>query len=636
MANFTVFRCAKVKANEVSYVHNHNQRTYENQLAENVDFQRTHLNKVLLGSQNTHQELKSKLDNLDSKKAIRKDANVMLEMIFSASPEFFYKNLDREKFDKLTMKNNKSELADLFNKNLDKEKLEQFTKTVVDFCNEKFKDNIVNLTLHLDEKTPHFHLTLTPIIEGKLSAKRFWTPQTTQAWQNDFAKACEPLGLVKGMDDSQAVHQTCKDYKSSVSIEIPEPPSKGFSKVPSENEIFKKTFFGSEKQIIDTRDILKAQQKRENDIHREFDFYRTFYNENKETLKKTQQAIFENKQLQKENLEMKKTLNKISQERQNELKRISLIAVLQHLGYEPKKESDSFYRVKTQDKNIVINVDRNTFSENKTSTNGYGAISMLMDVFDYDFRDAIDTLSTKFSPEQIASVASCDKGLSKSIAKYGIEKSLSVIPEKKDKNTEKVVDYLTKKRHIDKDIVDSLVNIGMLYADSKNNCVFTSEDKKFAFIRGTQEDKRFVANRGQMDFIRYGKGNQSNNIYLFESVIDCLSYMTLNKNAEGMFVSINGSAMINRVHELGLDNYKNVVCCFDNDEQGKKFDEKIKEQTISNVVVDKPKYKDFNDDLAEINTKAGKLSASIDNEKTKPKTKQKELERTPSFGFGRR
>ncbi|MEC5690061.1 MobV family relaxase, partial [Serratia nevei] len=224
MANFTVFRCDKVKANEVSYVHNHNQRTYENQLAENVDFQRTHLNKVLLGSQNTHQELKSKLDNLDSKKAIRKDANVMLEMIFSASPEFFYKNLDREKFDKLTMKNNKSELADLFNKNLDKEKLEQFTKTVVDFCNEKFKDNIVNLTLHLDEKTPHFHLTLTPIIEGKLSAKRFWTPQTTQAWQNDFAKACEPLGLVKGMDDSQAVHQTCKDYKSSVAIEIPEPP----------------------------------------------------------------------------------------------------------------------------------------------------------------------------------------------------------------------------------------------------------------------------------------------------------------------------------------------------------------------------------------------------------------------------
>ena len=46
---FSVLRCAKVKANEVSKVHNHNFRTYENHSAENVNFERNK-NKVVLGS----------------------------------------------------------------------------------------------------------------------------------------------------------------------------------------------------------------------------------------------------------------------------------------------------------------------------------------------------------------------------------------------------------------------------------------------------------------------------------------------------------------------------------------------------------------------------------------------------------
>ena len=117
---FSVLRCAKVKANEVSKVHNHNFRTYENHSAENVNFERNK-NKVVLGSSNTHSKLKENLSKLESKKAIRKDANVLLEFIFSASPEFFYDNLDKEKFEKLTMKDNKKELDKIFNEKLKKE-----------------------------------------------------------------------------------------------------------------------------------------------------------------------------------------------------------------------------------------------------------------------------------------------------------------------------------------------------------------------------------------------------------------------------------------------------------------------------------------------------------------------------------
>ena len=65
----------------------------------------------------------------------------------------------------------------------------------------------------------------------------------------------------------------------------------------------------------------------------------------------------------------------------------------------------------------------------------------------------------------------------------------------------------------------------------------------------------------------------------------------------GVFVCINGSAMVNRLSELNLQSYKNVYCCFDNDLQGRKFDLKVKD-LISTVKVIKSIKKDFNDDLA--------------------------------------
>ena len=80
-----------------------------------------------------------------------------------------------------------------------------------------------------------------------------------------------------------------------------------------------------------------------------------------------------------------------------------------------------------------------------------------------------------------------------------------------------------------------------------------------------------------MNFLKYQNTQNAEQIYLFESVIDLLSYRTLNPEHKGTFVSIQGSAMANRLNELELDKFKNVVCCFDNDEQGKRFDQKVKE-----------------------------------------------------------
>lgn len=217
-----VMRCQKVKSNSVSFSHNHNFRTYENQSAQNIDFDRTKQNRLILGSADTHKKVTENLQKLTSKKAMRKDANVCLEFVFSASPDYFYPNLDKEKFDQLTMKDNKKELGQI-QKTLDTKKLADFEKSVLNFINEKpeFKNNVVSLVLHLDEKTPHYHLLLTPIIDGRLTAKQFFTPEIARRWQDEIHEKTKHLGLERGQVNSPDIHQSTKDYQSNLQLELP-------------------------------------------------------------------------------------------------------------------------------------------------------------------------------------------------------------------------------------------------------------------------------------------------------------------------------------------------------------------------------------------------------------------------------
>lgn len=142
-----------------------------------------------------------------------------------------------------------------------------------------------------------------------------------------------------------------------------------------------------------------------------------------------------------------------------------------------------------------------------------------------------------------------------------------------------------------------------------------------------------------MDFIQYSNDSSKDKIYLFESTIDLLSYRTLNPQAKGTFVSINGSAMINRVQELELDLYKKVVCCFDNDEQGQKFNEKIKKETVSQVEIDEPKgHKDWNEVLETYAKFAKKKEISFDKlieEKVKAQEDKANGKTPKKLSFGR-
>ena len=53
----------------------------------------------------------------------------------------------------------------------------------------EFGGNVVNLVLHLDEKTPHAHLLAVPHEGGQAISQGLFNPATATRWQDDYAKA---------------------------------------------------------------------------------------------------------------------------------------------------------------------------------------------------------------------------------------------------------------------------------------------------------------------------------------------------------------------------------------------------------------------------------------------------------------
>lgn len=87
-------------------------------------------------------------------------------------------------------------------------------------CHNFGRDNIVRFTLHLDEKTPHFHCVFVPINkQSRLSARSFINgAERLRQYQDHYASAMNTFGLGRGIPKilSHRVHIPTKDYYQTV------------------------------------------------------------------------------------------------------------------------------------------------------------------------------------------------------------------------------------------------------------------------------------------------------------------------------------------------------------------------------------------------------------------------------------
>lgn len=177
----TVIDIQKHKNNQqIRDISDHNLRATSSR---NVDKNRTKNNKFFVGHPTIDpiEEMEKRLAKCPK---FRKDAVKIVNLVLSASPEFFDSATKQEKQD--------------------------WEKTTQKWVEDTFgKDNIIYSVVHYDEKTPHFHIAFTPIKDGKLNASYWFDgPKKLQKIHDDYSKAVKHLGIKRGIKGSVKPTQT--------------------------------------------------------------------------------------------------------------------------------------------------------------------------------------------------------------------------------------------------------------------------------------------------------------------------------------------------------------------------------------------------------------------------------------------
>jgi hypothetical protein len=84
------------------------------------------------------------------------------------------------------------------------------------FLTERFGGaNVVALTLHQDEQTPHLHAVIVPATaDGRLSARDVFNPASLRQLQTDYSLAMQAAGFAvqRGIEGSTAKHESIRTY----------------------------------------------------------------------------------------------------------------------------------------------------------------------------------------------------------------------------------------------------------------------------------------------------------------------------------------------------------------------------------------------------------------------------------------
>lgn len=160
----------------------HNHRTAINiKMKEHINDELSHLN--LYTNDHPIQSINERVAAL--KKKPRKDAVISIEMILSASPKFF----DGIEKDRIKLDKNK--------------KFRTWVNDSQRWAEDEFgPESIIDIALHMDEKTPHMHVIIFPKVNpqtGNLSAKAMMTKTQLEDWQTSYAAAMAKHGLKRGI-----------------------------------------------------------------------------------------------------------------------------------------------------------------------------------------------------------------------------------------------------------------------------------------------------------------------------------------------------------------------------------------------------------------------------------------------------
>ena len=163
-AQYGILRFAKYKGPEISRIEAHDERTKETYASNpDVDLSRSKDNFHLIEPQDKYRARAEARIKACQCPKVRSDSVRVVEVLVTASPEFF----EGKQF---------SEIREYFEHALN------FLQKEVD------AENFISAVVHMDEKTPHMHVSFVPITaDGRLSAKEIvGNRKKLTQWQDGF------------------------------------------------------------------------------------------------------------------------------------------------------------------------------------------------------------------------------------------------------------------------------------------------------------------------------------------------------------------------------------------------------------------------------------------------------------------
>jgi len=189
-----VARMVKMKAGNLHGMQRHNQRETEAHSNKEIDNEKSYLNYDLINQKSIN--YKDKIHEIIhkqrvSEKAIRKDAVLCDEWIITSQKNFF--------------------------DGMYPEDIEDFFKVTCDYFKERCgSQNMVYATVHMDETTPHMHLGIVPMVDGRLSSKEVFSRAHLLEIQNELPQYLQSRGfenIYRGQEESKRKHLSVPEYK---------------------------------------------------------------------------------------------------------------------------------------------------------------------------------------------------------------------------------------------------------------------------------------------------------------------------------------------------------------------------------------------------------------------------------------
>lgn len=359
---------------------------------------------------------------------LRKNAVVAVEIVLGVSPEYFRPNSPHSYGE------------------WDIQRLEAWKEVSNQWLKEQLQNRILQTTLHLDEASPHIHCLWIPLTEdGKLSYYKteFGGGRSNLSKiQDSYADAVAKLGIERGIKGSKAKHTKIKKYYQAVNQDSLELNLEKLLPLPVAGENAASYREKAIAILTPHLDIINHQL-----VHRQW-----LLQENEKERSKAISSERERQKLERRLLVQEEPF---------------LEAVAWELGFDSVSGKPGIWiRGKS-----IIKIEENRFYLSEEKREGSGAIALVMQANNYNFEQAVTWMKERFKQSEILSAA----------ARYAQTKTSAILekeipfqfvpPLPDDTQWQRVYSYLTKTKKLSPEIVNSLHEKGIIYADRYANTI---------------------------------------------------------------------------------------------------------------------------------------------------------------------